>query len=399
MKSKRLLVGFLFPTITLPLVSCNAPGQGNPINTIKPWEFSNNPFKINETNSISNTNKWFLDDKNTLNLTFELIKKEQYELLYPKTKDNEDLIKVARKLNWVLFSILYHKKHNIETKTKNLEDFIQKIKVYKHLLYTNKTLNEEEKAFKSLIENEELLKNLKKPNWYNLDEDYIFWFKNKYWPSYQYFPLSRIKEGDLSSLKDNEKEAIKLQSAEALLLTNFLYPISSLLQTIKEQINFLELFASLNLLILKNKEVFNQPLKEIKDFLKTNLNFEEIKKSLSFIFSLENSSFSQWEEEKTMEISNIFFSPINTKEVSKALFFNDTLMLMDIILNPILSIYSDNNFFEKTFEKQNEWFPKYLYEKLDSNSNITFYHPSFTKNPNENQEKISKYLNHYLNLK
>ncbi|CRH56848.1 Uncharacterised protein [Chlamydia trachomatis] len=88
-----------------------------------------------------------------------------------------------------------------------------------------------------------------------------------------------------------------------------------------------------------------------------------------------------------------------SSDTNQALFFNDVLMLMDVILNPLFSIESQDNFFKKELPKEYEYFSKYLYKQKEDNSGISFYEPSFLETKKENFQKITDYFSNYLKIK
>lgn len=401
-----LLSGLLIPMSPNVLVSCILPSTTN-----KPRKPASEPkdiFEIDKRPSfpsmpINNPLK-----QKKYNLTFDLVRTKEYSLSIPnyaKTlsfDDKRQEIRGAVELTWVLFSILYHHDLTENQKIKKLSEYISTITEYKVFLDKNQYLTKIIKQGKDFLEYEkyEWFKDFPYQGWYKLKEDYHSWLKNKFFKEYQYFSLSRIKDGDLSSLTKAEKDAIRFQSQGYLFFLhtqkNLIKSLPIFFEKIKHQINFLLSFASLNLVILENKDRFHT-LEDLEDFLKGNNPFDDLKTKLKDIFLLQNNIFGQAEEKD--KILNVYFSILMSSDTNQALFFNDVLMLMDVILNPLFSIESQDNFFKKELPKEYEYFSKYLYKQKEDNSGITFYQPSFLETQKENFQKITDYFSNYLKIK
>ncbi|WP_193741236.1 hypothetical protein [Metamycoplasma alkalescens] len=422
-KTPIILLSSLIPNSFL--ISCSLPQEINRPTIRQPTSFPTIPQpKEIEDNSINNPQKIF-------NSTIEKISSKQYLFDFPNYWINKETFFGTEKITLVLFSILFSKKLNKAEQISKLNHFLDNLKKYQDFLEKNESFKKEEQAFYEFFnlpkkQDETIIDsiinfvtnktkfpnpdNISSPNnelkfetpeWWKIEEDYLTWFKSKYLKKYKSFSALRMKNGDLSTLAEKEKEMIKLQSSELYFASTLLFQPLEIFQKTKKSLSLISSIAKLNLLILKNKEIFNKNTLEIKSFFqskKQELNLEILESNLKFILSLKNNWFFQLESsDNKKEIQNYFFLPIETNDFNTGLFFNDILILLDLILNPILSITKPKNanWFEATLNEEYKYFSKYLYNQIDLSSQIKFYK---LDNSNKNSDKkIQTYIKNYFN--
>ncbi|SYV90186.1 Uncharacterised protein, partial [Metamycoplasma alkalescens] len=161
----------------------------------------------------------------------------------------------------------------------------------------------------------------------------------------------RVTNGDLKSKTEIEKEMILNQTAELFSASTLLFQPFSILKNLKKHLSLVILISKLNKVILKNltnfetKEKVLETLEKEKDF-----DLDSLKDLLKYVLSEKTNSFLQTNEPNNEKNTiNVFFTPPNiANDLNHSLFFNDILVLTDLIINPILSINK-----EKT--KESNW--------------------------------------------